>query len=425
MRGTGPALAWTTYPIDVDDSSASRRGTTRQETAARAGVSVAEIEELIKLGILVPGAQDALSETDAKRATILHTMREAGLPLDGLAAAFRAGSLTLDFIDMAAYGRFATFTDETFAAASARTGVPIELILSVRETIGAAPPKATDHLRDDEQPIVEWIALQHANGFRSAATASLLRAMGDSLRRIAESEAEWWRSEVIGPRLQAGTLLQDMGSPGFSDAMAAAGEQAMMCLYHAVQMRTWTANIVAGAEVMLQREGLIEERVRQPAIVFLDITGYTQLTDEHGDAAAADLADRLGRLVQRTSVAHGGRPVKYLGDGVMFVFPEPGPAVLAALEMVDGVVAAGLPPAHVGIAAGPVIFQEGDYYGQTVNLAARISDFARPGEVLVSEAVVDASQLPEKAFVEVGPVELKGVSGPVRLLAARTPSPSR
>jgi adenylate cyclase len=143
------------------------------------------------------------------------------------------------------------------------------------------------------------------------------------------------------------------------------------------------------------------------------------LTDERGDDAAAQLAEQLGRIVQRTSVAYGGRPVKFLGDGVTFVFPEPGPAVLASLEMVESVAAEGLPPAHVGIAAGSVIFQEGDYYGQTVNLAARISDFARPGEVLVSGTVVDAAGLPEDAFVEVGPVELKGVSSPVRLLAAR------
>ena len=103
----------------------------------------------------------------------------------------------------------------------------------------------------------------------------------------------------------------------------------------------------------------------------------------------------------------------------MFVFPDPGPAVLASLEMVEGVSAAGLPPAHVGVATGPVIFQEGDYYGQTVNLAARISDFARPGEVLVSAAVVAAAGLPVGTFTEVGPVELKGVAGPVRLFAAR------
>ena len=392
---------------------------TRAEVAERAGVSEAEIADLIRLELLVPGPDDKLTEADAKRAAILRTMREAGMPMDGLATAFRAGDLSLAFIDTAAYGRFTTFTKETFAAASDRTGIPIELLLSVRETIGAAPPKPTDRLRNDELPIVDWIAMQHANGFRPPAIASLLRAMGDSLRRIAESESEWWRSEVIGPRLKAGRSLDDAGSPEFSDAMAVAGEQAMMSMFHALQMRTWTANIVAGAELALQRAGLVEERVRQPAIVFLDITGYTQLTQEQGDVAAAELADRLGRLVQRTSIAHGGRPVKHLGDGVMFVFPEPGPAVLAALEMVDDVAAAGLPPAHVGIASGPVIFQEGDYYGQTVNLAARISDFARPGEVLVSSAVVDAAQLPGDAFVEVGPVELKGVSGPIRLLAAR------
>jgi adenylate cyclase len=401
------------------DETASRRAMTRAEVAERAGVSAPEIDELIQLGMLVPGPLGELTEVDAKRATILRTMREAGLPMEGLASAFRTGALSLGFIDTAAYGRFATYSPETFAAASFRTGVPIELLLSVRETLGAAPPKATDRLRDDELPILEWIAMQHANGFRPGAIASLLRAMGDSLRRIAESEAEWWRSEVIGPRLQAGGPLEEAGTPEFSDAMAVAGEQAILSMYHALQMRTWTGNIVAGAEVALQQAGLVEERVRQPAIVFLDITGYTQLTDERGDDAAAQLAEQLGRIVQRTSVAYGGRPVKFLGDGVMFVFPEPGPAVLASLEMVESVAAEGLPPAHVGIAAGSVIFQEGDYYGQTVNLAARISDFARPGEVLVSGTVVDAAGLPEDAFVEVGPVELKGVSGPVRLLAAR------
>jgi adenylate cyclase len=393
-------------------------GMTRAEVAERAGVSAADIDELVSLGILTPGPGGELAEADAKRAMLIRTMQEAGLPLDGLAAVLRSGAISLAFIDTAAYGRFATYSGETFEQARARTGVPIELLLSVREAIGAAPAHAEDRLRSDELPIVEWIALQLENGFRPAAISSLMRAMADSLRRIAESEAEWWRSEVIGPAMQAGRSLDAIGSHEFSDAMALAGEEALLSMYHALQMRTWTANIVAGAEVALRQAGLVEERVRRPAIVFLDITGYTQLTQERGDSAAAELAARLGPLVQRTSVAHGGRPVKYLGDGVMFVFPESGPAVLAALEMVDGVAAAGLPPAHVGIASGPVIFQEGDYYGQTVNLAARISDFARPGEVLVSGSVVDSAQLPEGSFVEVGPVELKGVSGPTRVFSA-------
>jgi len=88
--------------------------------------------------------------------------------------------------------------------------------------------------------------------------------------------------------------------------------------------------------------------------------------------------------------------------------------------MVDGVVSSGLPPAHVGLHAGPVLFQEGDYFGTTVNVASRIADYARPGEVLVSQDVVDATDGSSvgATFTEIGPVELKGVSGVMRLHAA-------
>jgi len=156
-----------------------------------------------------------------------------------------------------------------------------------------------------------------------------------------------------------------------------------------------------------------------PAICFLDLTGYTRLTEERGDAAAADLAGALGRLVQQTSTTFGGKPVKWLGDGVMFWFREPGRGVEAALDMVNGARSAGLPPAHVGLHAGPVLFQEGDYFGRTVNVAARIADYARQGEVLVSQDVVDVSSVPGLSFDEIGFVDLKGVSEPVRLSVAR------
>ena len=88
---------------------------------------------------------------------------------------------------------------------------------------------------------------------------------------------------------------------------------------------------------MLARTGRRVKVERPPAMCFLDITGYTHLTQERGDAAAADLASKLARLVERTSVQHGGRAVKWLGDGVMLYFKDPGPGVEAALEMVAGV----------------------------------------------------------------------------------------
>jgi adenylate cyclase len=103
----------------------------------------------------------------------------------------------------------------------------------------------------------------------------------------------------------------------------------------------------------------------------------------------------------------------------MFHFREPAGGVLAALEMVDEARNAGLPPAHVGVHAGPVLFQEGDYFGRTVNAAARIAEYARQGEVLVSQAVVDLVDVPEVTFREIGPVELKGMPGVMRLHAAQ------
>ena len=102
----------------------------------------------------------------------------------------------------------------------------------------------------------------------------------------------------------------------------------------------------------MAQAGIHSRLERLPAICFLDITGYTRLTQERGDDAAADLAATVARLVQRSSVQHGGKPIKWLGDGVMFYFADPGPGVRAALEMVDGLAAAGLPPRHVGLHAG-------------------------------------------------------------------------
>ncbi len=189
-----------------------------------------------------------------------------------------------------------------------------------------------------------------------------------------------------------------MANAEFAALITPLAEQAVLGLYHAQQARAWTANIIEAFETLMAKAGIHSRLERPPAICFLDITGYTRLTQEHGDEAAADLAATIARLVQRGSVRHGGKPIKWLGDGVMFYFGDPGPGVRAALEMVGELAGAGLPPAHVGLHSGPVLFQEGDYFGQTVNLSARIADYARPGEVLVSQAVADASHEEGIAF---------------------------
>ena len=392
---------------------------TRQEVAERAGVEVAYVDELIAVAILMLDSADSLTADDVRRAGIVRSLQEAGLPLDGIATGLRQGVLSLDFVTSVEYSRFTGISGETFEAASVRTGIPLPLLTMIREAMGLGSANPMDRLREDELAVVPFVQMQLRMGFRPAAIERFLRAMGDSLRRIAESESEWWRSEVIEPRLAAGVDPSVVGQPDGSPDLTRVSDEALMAIYHAQQQQTWTSNIAAGFEAMLARAGLYQAPDRPPAICFLDITGYTRLTQEHGDRAAADLAELLTPIVKRTSIQHGGRPVKWLGDGVMFWFRDPGPAVMAALDMVDALVPAGLPPAHVGIHSGPVVVQQGDYYGQTVNMASRIAEYARPGEVLVSRAVVDAATVPGVRFDDIGKVELKGVSGAVELLAAR------
>jgi len=353
-----------------------------------------------------------------RRVLMAKSLEDAGIPLDGVAAAIRRGALSLDFLDGASYERFTALAPETFRQVSDRTGIPLELLTAIREAIGMAPPSPDDRLREDEMAIVPFIELQVAEGFRPAAIERLLRVHGDSTRRMTEQEADWWKAEVIKPAMAAGKGSEGIANVELADRIAPLAEETVLAMYHTLQARAWTANIIEGFETLMEKAGIHSRLERLPAICFLDISGYTRLTQERGDDAAADLAATVARLVQRSSVQHGGKPIKWLGDGVMFYFGDPGPGVRAALQMVDGLAAAGLPPAHVGLHAGPVLFQEGDYFGQTVNLAARIADYARPGEVLVSQAVADASQEKGIAFGDIGPVELKGLSGTVHLLRA-------
>jgi len=391
---------------------------TRENAAKRAGVEPSYLVRLMDLGILAPADPDRFSPGDVRRALMANSLEGAGIPLEGVAAGIQSGALSLSFLDATSYERFAALAAETFQQVADRTGIPLELLMVVREAIGMAQPSPDDRLREDEMAIVPFVELQLDEGFRAPAIERLLRVQGDGTRRITEQEGAWWNSEVIEPAVAAGNGPEEIANADLADRIAPLSEQALLAMYHAQQARAWAANIIEAFEVMMAKAGIHSRLERQPAICFLDISGYTRLTQERGDDAAADLSTTVARLVQRSSVQHGGKPIKWLGDGVMFYFGDPGPGVRAALEMVDGLAAAGLPPAHVGLHAGPVLFQEGDYFGQTVNLSARIADYARQGEVLVSQAVADASNETGITFGDIGPVELKGVSGTVHLLRA-------
>jgi adenylate cyclase len=391
-------------------------GLSSVQVAERAGVEVVYVERLVDAGVL--GQPDGgFTEGDVRRTRLYQGLERTGLPLGAIREALAAGELSFGWLDAPLYDLIAPLSPRSFRDVAAETGIPLELLRVLREAIGFALPEPDDRMREDELRIVPLIQKLVSGGVPTSVVDRLLRVYGDALRRIAEVEADWWHTYVVLPSLATGMTDAEMheATLGFGEEATPLLEEALLAMYHAHQEHTWVENLIGEIEDALDRTGLRSRLVKPPAICFLDITGYTRLTEERGDEAAAELAARLTPLVQRPAERHGGKVVKWLGDGVMFHFREPTGGVVAALEMVDAIAAEGLPPAHVGLHTGPVVFQGGDYFGRTVNLAARIGEQAAPGQVLVTQEIVDRVASDGFAFEPIGAVELKGVSEPVPL----------
>jgi adenylate cyclase len=402
---------------------AAMEALTVAQLAELAGVSETEIGRMVDLGVLVAreGAAPFLT-IDLRKVRLALACERAGLPMDGIAAAVRAGRLSFAFLEASPYHRWAVPSDRTYRQVSEETGVPLDVLRETLESMGFAWTSPDEPMREDELEVVPVLQLGISTGILDKLwMARVGRAYAEGLRLAAMVETEIFQARFEGPALESGLgqrrvmeLASELAAP-FMPLV----DRALMGIYRRQQELVWTDHHVLNIEAALEEAGAIARPERVPAMCFVDLAGYTRLTEEQGDQAAAELASTLAVLVERSSRPAGGTPVKWLGDGVMLHFRHPAGAVEASLAMVGELPSAGLPPAHVGVAAGPVVVQGGDYFGRTVNLASRVAARAQAGQVLVTEAVAAAVPGDGVAFSDLGELRLKGFSTPVRLLEAR------
>jgi class 3 adenylate cyclase len=378
------------------------------------------VDRLMGLGILDARDDLRFSRGDLRRVRLVRALEEGGLPLDGIATAIGKGDLSFGFLDLVSWEWYGGFVDKTYRELSEESGIDLDLLRVIRESVGFARPEPDDLVHEG---VLDWIPIAKVvleAGAEVATVERLLRTWGESMRRIAEAARSFYHEQIEIPLLRSG--MSEAQTMLAANEAVAAGipelDRAILSMYHATSEHAWLANVVESVEATLEKAGLHHTIAEPPAISFLDLTGYTDLTEERGDEAAAEIAATLGRVVQSSAQDHGGRAVKWLGDGVMLYFPDPGQAVVSALELAERVPATGLPPAHTGIDAGPVILQDGDYFGRTVNTAARIASYAAPGEVLVTDAVVESVADRALELSDVGTVELKGLPRPIHLYRA-------
>jgi class 3 adenylate cyclase len=142
---------------------------------------------------------------------------------------------------------------------------------------------------------------------------------------------------------------------------------------------------------------------------FVDLCGFTQFTDTHGDDAAVRILTRFRSVIRETSSDHGVRIAKWLGDGAMFVSTAGVPLVETIVDLTRRIDGVDLPLlVRAGMSSGEVILFEGDdYIGGAVNLASRLCDLAEPRELLASAEM--SSMVPALVPVaEVGSLEVPG-----------------
>jgi adenylate cyclase len=125
--------------------------------------------------------------------------------------------------------------------------------------------------------------------------------------------------------------------------------------------------------------------------LFADLVGFTALAELEGDDRALQVALGLQRRVRRLLADHEAEQVKAIGDGLMLRCARASAAVELGLQVVGFATEPGFPPVRVGIHTGPALTSEGDWYGRTVNVAARLCAVAPAGQVLISEATRGAA----------------------------------
>ena len=152
------------------------------------------------------------------------------------------------------------------------------------------------------------------------------------------------------------------------------------------------------------------------SFLFADLAGFTAMTESHGAAAAASTAIRFAELT--TSVlADGASIVKTIGDAVMVLAPTPAAAVQTAVALSKAsAIEPRFPLVRMGIHHGPCVERSGDYFGATVNLAARVAAHARAGQILATTTVATALDRVSGVDVrEAGLGHFKNVAAPIPL----------
>lgn len=230
----------------------------------------------------------------------------------------------------------------------------------------------------------------------------------------------WWRARRQVRALRAQLAARERGplSRG-REAVRTVWETANLVREKGLggALRSSVEQLAGWAAVERPDLALLADRDGRVTVMFSDIEGSTALNEELGDRGWVKLLDRHDKQVRQRVAQHHGHVVKSQGDGFMVAFADPGQAVRCAVDMQRDLAAAR--PAirvRVGVHVGDAVLRGEDLFGRNVAMAARVAAAAGGGEVLVSDAVLEAvSGLDGPRFGPARQTQLKGFAGTHRV----------
>jgi adenylate cyclase len=313
------------------------------------------------------------------RQRLLERLAADGATLDELKAASKEDRLVLLPAERVLGGRYTSREIEE------KTGVPSALQLRIRHLVGLPDAGPDDPVFSDEDvEAAKSIKLFLDAGFDEPALGQMTVVLGEMMARLAATTA--------------GNFAETFLTPGEGeDEVAARFETLTEQLTPAltpVLVATFKAHlhqaVRRGVLSRAERESGQLQAGQEIGVCFADLVGFTSLSVELEVQQIGTVVGQLGELSADVA-ADPVRLVKTIGDAAMFVSPELPQLVDAALSLVEAAEEADLPAMRAGIAYGPAVVRSGDFYGNAVNLASRVTGVARPGSVLCTEEVRNAA----------------------------------
>jgi adenylate cyclase len=351
----------------------------------------------------------------AARVALLEELHAAGFSIERLKTACQEDRLAFLPVEHALAGEAIYSEAELFD----RAGADPEFIRANWQAIGFSLADSEAKLFNDRDvEAARRVARFRDAGLPDDGLLEVARVMGQSMARVADTVRELV-GEVF---MDAEASERDLGLAYAEVARELTPELGPMLEYilHTHLTQQIRNDVVSRAELVAGRSA---PGARQVTVAFADLVGYTRLGTQVDTARLGAVARRLARLASEVAKPPV-RLVKTLGDGVMLVSADTNALVRAALELIDATLAEGdeFPDLRAGVAAGPALSRGGDWYGHTVNLAARITGVARPGSVVATrDTRVAAGDEFDWSFI--GERRMKGIGKPVRLFRVR-PQPA-